>query len=100
MINQKSKLPMIQKIVLGFIASQIIAQRNIFGRLRTVGIGVGFLIMSGLLGFFGILGGIFSIFFALADVSRFIYPSLIAGGVSLLVAILLAAEGKRLLRAS
>lgn len=91
---------MIQKIVLGFIASQIIAQRNIFWRLRTAGIGIGFLIMSGLLGFLGIIGGIFSVFFALADVSRFVYPSLIAGGVSLLIALLLGIEGKRLLRSS
>lgn len=91
---------MIQKIILGFIASQILAQRNMLERLRTAGIGVGLLLISGLLGFLGIVGGVFSIFFALADVSRFVYPSLIAGGISLLIAIVLGIEGKRLLRAS
>lgn len=89
---------MIRKLFLAAIASNIIAQRKIAERVRGMGIGIGLSIVSGVLGLLGIIGGIFSIFFALAHVQGFIYPSLIAGGISLLFAILIGIEAKRFLR--
>lgn len=87
----------VRKIVLALAASRIIAQRQLARRARRIGVGIGLCIISGLLGLLGIVGGIFSIFFALAHVEGFIYPSLIAGGISLLIALLIGIEGKRLL---
>ncbi|OGY32345.1 MAG: hypothetical protein A3C02_04360 [Candidatus Andersenbacteria bacterium RIFCSPHIGHO2_02_FULL_45_11] len=88
----------VRKIVLALAASKIIAQRQLAQRARNVGIGIGLCIIGGLLGLLGIVGGIFSIFFALANVQEFIYPSLIAGGISLLIALLIGIEGKRMLK--
>ncbi len=88
----------IRNIVVAAAASKIIAQRKIVERLRGIGIGIGLFVLSGALVLLGIIGGIFSIFFALAHVQGFIYPSLIAGGISLLVGIVLGLEGKKLVR--
>ncbi|HSX25059.1 MAG TPA: phage holin family protein [Candidatus Andersenbacteria bacterium] len=86
-----------RKMVVAAAASQIIAQRKIGERLRAIGIAIGLFIISGVLGLVGIIGGIFSIFFALAHVQGFIWPALIAGGISILVAIIIGIEGKKLL---
>lgn len=88
----------IRKIILALAASNIIAQRKIAERVRSVGFGIGLFIISGVLGSLGIIGGIFSIFFALAHVQGFIYPSLIAGAISLLFGILIGIEGKKFLK--
>lgn len=82
------------------MASQALAQRKIAKRMRAIGTGIGLMVISGALGLFGIVGGICSIFFALAHVSKFIYPSLIAGGISFLLALLIGIEGRKFLRAS
>ena len=88
----------IRNILVAAAASKIIAQRKIVERLRGIGIGIGLFVISGVLVLLGIIGGIFSIFFALAHVQGFIYPSLIAGGISLLVGIILGLEGKKLVK--
>ena len=85
-------------VFLATAASRIIAQRKIAERVRGIGIGIGLFMMSGVLGLLGLIGVIFSIFFALAHVHGFAYPALIAGGISLLVALVIGIEGKKSLR--
>lgn len=88
----------VRKIVLALVASKILMQRQLAQRARRVGVGIGLCMIGGVLALLGIIGGIFSIFFALAHVQEFVYPSLVAGGISLLLAILFCIEGKKLLK--
>jgi len=91
-------MSVIKSVVMVVMASQTLLKRTAAERMRKVGMGIGLMMMSGVLALLGIIGGICSIFFALADISRFVYPFLIAGGISLLFAVIIGIEGRKLLK--
>lgn len=91
-------MALVRKMVLLGVASKILAQRKIAERMRSIALGIGLLVMSGVLVLLGVIGGIFTIFFALAHVQNFVYPALMAGGISVLIGMLIGIEGMRVLR--
>lgn len=91
-------MTLLRNILVAAMASHVLLKRTYAQRVRNIGAGVGLMMISGALGLLGIIGGIFSIFFALANVSQFVYPALIAGGISLLLAIVIGIEGKKILK--
>ncbi len=66
-------------------------------RIKKAAAGVGLMIASGFFFLLALVFGLMSMFFALADLNQFIAPSLITGGVIILVAILIAIQGKRIM---
>lgn len=66
-------------------------------RIKYVVSGIGLMVASGFFVLLAILFGLMSMFFALADMDHLIAPSLITGGVIILIAILTAIQGKRVM---
>lgn len=90
-------MTVIRKMLLAAVASKIVAQRTIIARARGIAIGIALLIASGVLGLLGLIGVIFSIFFAIAHVQGYAYPALITGAISVLIALVIGVEAKRLM---
>ncbi len=66
-------------------------------RIKNVVSGIGLMLISGFFVLLATVFGLMSMFFALADMDSFIAPSLITGGVIVLIAILAAIQGKRVM---
>jgi hypothetical protein len=66
-------------------------------RMKNVVSGIGLMLVSGFFVLLAVVFGLMSMFFALADMDHLIAPSLITGGVIILIAILVAIEGKRVM---
>lgn len=66
-------------------------------RVKHIVSGIGLMLASGFFVLLAVVFGLMSMFFALADMDHLIAPSLITGGVIILVAILVALQAKRVM---
>lgn len=66
-------------------------------RARNIISSIGLMLASGFFVLLSVVFGLMGMFFALADIDRLIAPSLITGGVIMLIAMLAAIESKRVM---
>lgn len=85
---------MIQKLLPLLIA---VGMSSFEFRMKRVLSGIGLFIASALFAMLAVVCVLASMFFALADMDHLITPSLITGGIIILIAILTFIEGKRIM---
>lgn len=80
------------------VLSFLLLKEKIVYQIHRTFIGFGLLIASWALGLLGLVGVLGSIFFAIAKIPLFTQAAAITGGISILIAIIVAIEGVHMLR--